>query len=59
MGVIVFILVLFFIYVVCSLLGWGAKLLDVIFDFLAKGFSSFIGCLFWVFILNVFLMAFL
>ncbi len=59
MGIIGFILVLFFIYVVCSLLGWGAKLLDVIFDFLAKGFSSFIGCLFWVFILIVFLMAFL
>jgi len=46
MGVIVFILVLFFIYVLCSLLGWGAKLLDVVFDFLAKGFSSFIGCFF-------------
>ena len=59
MGIIGIILVLFIIYVVCSLLGWGAKLLDVIFDFLAKGFSSFIGCLFWVFILIIFIMAFL
>ena len=59
MGIIGIILVLFIIYVICSLLGWGAKLLDVIFDFLADGCSSSIGCLFWFFIIIVFLMALL
>lgn len=59
MGIIGLILVLFIIYVVCSLLGWGAKLLDVIFDFLAEGCSSSIGCFFWIFIIIVFLMALL
>ena len=59
MGIIGIILVLFFIYVLCSLLGWGAKLLDVVFDFLAEGCSSSVGCFFWIFILIVFLMAFL
>lgn len=59
MGIIGLILVLFIIYVVCSLLGWGAKLLDVIFDFLADGCSSSIGCFFWIFIIIVFLMALL
>ncbi len=48
MGVIVFILVLFFIYVLFSLLGWGAKLLDAFFSFLAEGCSSFLGCLIWI-----------
>jgi len=59
MGIIGLILVLFIIYVVCSLLGWGAKLFDVILDFLAEGCSSSIGCLFWIFIIIVFLMALL
>lgn len=59
MGIIGLILVFFIIYVVCSLLGWGAKLFDVILDFLAEGCSSSIGCFFWIFIIIVFLMALL
>jgi len=45
------------IFVVFGCLGWILKLLGYVFDFLLEGFSKSIGCLFWIFIAIIILMA--
>jgi len=53
-GLIVLIVVAF---VVFGLLGWGLKGIGVIFDFLWEGCTTSFGCLFWVVIILLFIVA--
>jgi len=51
------ILLLIIAFIVLGLLGWGLKGIGVIFDFLWEGCTTSIGCLFWVFIILLFIVA--
>lgn len=51
---IIFLLIIGF--VVLGLMGWGIKAFGWVFEFLKEGFSSSIGCLFWLFMALLLLM---
>ena len=44
-------------FVGLGLLGWALKLLGYVLEFLWDGCSTTLGCLFWVFIIIIVLMA--
>ena len=46
-GIIVLVILAF---VFLGLLGWGLKVLELVFEFLWEGCANSIGCLFWVFV---------
>lgn len=43
-GIIVLLIIAF---IVLGLLGWGLKVLELVFEFLWEGCANSIGCLFW------------
>ena len=51
------ILLLIIAFIVLGLLGWGLKGIGVIFDFLWEGCTTSFGCLFWVVIILLFIVA--
>jgi hypothetical protein len=57
MEVIGIILLLIIAFIVLGLLGWGLKGIGVIFDFLWEGCTTSFGCLFWVVIILLFIVA--
>ena len=57
MEVVGIILLLIFAFIVLGLLGWGLKGIGVIFDFLWEGCTTSFGCLFWVVIILLFIVA--
>ena len=55
---IISVIVLFIIaFIALGLLGWGLKVIGVIFDFLWEGCTTSIGCLFWVVIVLLLIVA--
>ena len=52
-GIIVLLIIAF---IVLGLLGWGLKVLELVFEFLWEGCANSIGCLLWVFIAIVMLL---
>ena len=57
MAVIGIIFLLIMAFIVLGLLGWGLKGVGVIFDFLWEGCTTSFGCLFWVSIILLFIVA--
>lgn len=57
MAVIGIIILLIIAFIVLGLLGWGLKAIGVIFDFLWEGCTTSIGCIFWVIIILLFIVA--
>ena len=51
------ILLLIIAFIVLGLLGWGLKGIGVIFDFLWEGCTTSIGCIFWVVIILLLIVA--
>ena len=51
-GIIVLIIIAFVFF---GLLGWVLKAFGWVFDFLQEGCSTSLGCLFWVFIIVLFI----
>jgi hypothetical protein len=57
LGIIGLIILGLIVFVGLGLLGWVLKLLGYVLEFLWDGCSTTIGCLFWVFIIIIVLMA--
>lgn len=57
MEIVGIILLLIIAFIVLGLLGWGLKGIGVIFDFLWEGCTTSFGCLFWVVIILLFILA--
>lgn len=57
LGIIGLIVLGLMVFVGFSLLGWVLKLLGLVFGFLWDGCSTTFGCLFWVFVIIIVLMA--
>lgn len=57
LGIIGLIVLGLIVFVGLGLLGWVLKLLGYVLEFLWDGCSTTIGCLFWVFIIIIVLMA--
>ena len=51
------IILLIIAFIVLGLLGWGLKGIGVIFDFLWEGCTTSFGCLFWVVIVLLLIVA--
>ena len=53
-GIIILLIVIFVVFGIC---GWIIDIFEYIFEFLLEGFFKTLGCLFWIFIISLFLYA--
>ena len=49
--------IIILVVLICSLLGWGVKLLGFAGKIIGEGCSSFGNCLFWIFVILLALVA--
>jgi hypothetical protein len=57
LGFISFIILAFIVFALIGVCGWLLEIFRYVFEFLWEGFTKSLGCLFWVFVITLLILA--